>query len=145
MKVIFISVAIISIIGATVLFIIRKNKESDLAGNLCFVFILVGLLSIGCYALDVDELFKKEYSTEYKQVAASAVTMEQNNGRPVKSQSEKDNLTTTTATQETDTVYITKSGTKYHLTYTCGGNEYYECTLKQALERNLTPCQKCAQ
>lgn len=42
-------------------------------------------------------------------------------------------------------VYITKNGSKYHYSYTCGKAEYYECTLKQALERGLEPCKKCTE
>lgn len=44
-----------------------------------------------------------------------------------------------------DIVYITKHGTKYHFSLDCGEYEFYECTLRQAKERGLEPCQNCAQ
>ncbi|MBQ8782747.1 MAG: LPXTG cell wall anchor domain-containing protein [Clostridia bacterium] len=141
MNTVFIALAITSLIGATVLFIVRKKKKSDLAGNLCFVFVLVGLLSFGCYTLEVDKLFEKNYCAEYRQVTTSAVTKEQNNGRPVK----KEQSCAKTQSQIHDKVYITRNGEKYHFSPTCGGNEYYECTLEQALDRNLSPCKRCAQ
>ncbi len=143
MNTVFIAVTFISIIVATAFFIIRKRRDSVLAGNACFVFILIGLLSLGGYAMDVDKLFEKEYSTQYRQVSTSAQTQEHNNGRPVKKRS--DNSTNKNQEQPPDTVYITRNGEKYHLSYSCGGNEYYECTLEQALSRGLSPCKKCAQ
>lgn len=143
MSTVFITVAFISIIGATAFFIVRKRSDSVLAGNICFAFILIGLLSIGCYAMDVDKLFEKDYSTQYKQINISAQTQVHNNGRPVKKRSQ--NSTNKNQAQSSDTVYITRRGEKYHLSYSCGGNEYYECTLEQALSRGLSPCKKCAQ
>lgn len=41
------------------------------------------------------------------------------------------------------TVYITKTGTKYHYSYFCSNTDFYECTLEQALARGLEPCKKC--
>ena len=42
-------------------------------------------------------------------------------------------------------VYVTKTGSRYHLDPHCNGGTYYESTLGEALARGLTPCQKCAQ
>ena len=40
------------------------------------------------------------------------------------------------------TVLITRTGSKYH-NHKCGNGTYYETTLDDALSRGLSPCQKC--
>ena len=142
MDIFFIICAGVCFTAAVILFTIQKTKKSTLAGNIAFVMIVVSLLSIGCYSLDVDTLFRKEHSSQFSQPTTSAATTERNNGRPVK----KDKFTPSQqTTNKSDTVYITRNGEKYHLSYTCGNNQYYECTIDQALARGLTPCKKCAQ
>lgn len=42
------------------------------------------------------------------------------------------------------TIYVTKTGKKYHYDPNCNGGTYYESTLEEALARGLTPCAKCA-
>lgn len=42
-----------------------------------------------------------------------------------------------------DTIYITKTGTRYHHDSTCNGGTYYESTLSDAKAKGLTPCSKC--
>ena len=46
--------------------------------------------------------------------------------------------------QNEKTVYVTKSGKRYHYDSTCNGGTYYPSTLAEAQKRGLTPCQKCA-
>ena len=46
---------------------------------------------------------------------------------------------------DSTTVYYTKTGKKYHLLESCTGREMLSCTLGEAIEKGLTPCQKCAQ
>ena len=41
------------------------------------------------------------------------------------------------------TVYVTKTGKKYHYSNTCNGGTYYASTLADALNRGLTACSKC--
>lgn len=41
------------------------------------------------------------------------------------------------------TVYVTKSGKRYHYDNSCNGGTYFESTMDEALARGLTPCQKC--
>ena len=48
------------------------------------------------------------------------------------------------ATPDDRTVYVTKTGKRYHYDSNCGNGTYYESTLSQAQSRGLTPCQKCA-
>lgn len=42
------------------------------------------------------------------------------------------------------TVFITKSGSKYHFSSNCGNGTYFESSLEEALAKGLTPCKKCA-
>lgn len=41
------------------------------------------------------------------------------------------------------TVYITKTGKRYHYDDSCNGGTYIASTLSEAISRGLTPCQKC--
>ena len=41
------------------------------------------------------------------------------------------------------TVYVTKSGKRYHYDSSCNGGTYYPSTLAEAQSRGLTPCKKC--
>lgn len=52
---------------------------------------------------------------------------------------------TTTSTQPSTnkTVYITKTGKRYHYDNNCNGGTYYPSTLSEAQSRGLTPCNKC--
>ena len=49
-----------------------------------------------------------------------------------------------TAAPQGDTVYVTKTGKKYHYDNSCNGGTYYPSTLEKAKARGLTPCKKCA-
>lgn len=49
----------------------------------------------------------------------------------------------TSETEQSKTVYITRTGKRYHYDNHCNGGTYFESTLEEALERNLTPCKKC--
>ena len=42
------------------------------------------------------------------------------------------------------TVYVSKSGSKYHIDETCGSGSYTATTLKEALKNGFTPCSRCA-
>lgn len=41
------------------------------------------------------------------------------------------------------TIYITRTGKRYHYDNHCNGGTYYESTLAEAERLGLTPCQKC--
>lgn len=43
-----------------------------------------------------------------------------------------------------NTVYVTKTGKKYHYDDSCNGGTYYASTLEAAKSRGLTACDKCA-
>ncbi len=49
-----------------------------------------------------------------------------------------------TVAPQGDTVYVTKTGKKYHYDNSCNGGTYYPSTLEKAKARGLTPCKKCA-
>lgn len=53
--------------------------------------------------------------------------------------------TTTSSTQSSTnkTVYVTKTGKRYHYDNNCNGGTYYPSTLSEAQSRGLTPCNKC--
>ena len=44
--------------------------------------------------------------------------------------------------QAETTVYVTRTGSKYH-THKCGNGTYYSATRSEAWARGLTPCKKC--
>ena len=44
---------------------------------------------------------------------------------------------------QTQGVFYTRTGGKYHYINPCGNGTYYECTLQEALSRGLSPCEKC--
>lgn len=59
-------------------------------------------------------------------------------------QSEASNSSDTASTKENSrTVYITKTGKKYHYANPCGKGTYYPCSLAEAQSRGLEPCGKC--
>lgn len=59
-------------------------------------------------------------------------------------EAEPKNETTSGQVQVGSTVYITKTGKKYHTNPSCNGATYYECSLEDAIAKGLTPCKKCA-
>lgn len=62
----------------------------------------------------------------------------------------EENVVETIAVEQPDsnqsnsrTVYITKTGKKYHYSDQCNGGTYYPTTLDEALRKGLEPCGKC--
>lgn len=45
--------------------------------------------------------------------------------------------------QKSNTVYVTKTGKRYHYSSSCNGGTYTASTLQAAKTRGLTPCSKC--
>ena len=45
--------------------------------------------------------------------------------------------------EELRTIYMTRTGKKYHFDGTCNGGDYFETTLEQSLKIGLEPCDKC--
>ena len=48
-----------------------------------------------------------------------------------------------TSRENSRTVYVTKTGKKYHYANPCGKGTYYPCSLAEAQSRGLEPCGKC--
>lgn len=46
-------------------------------------------------------------------------------------------------TPNKNNVYYTKSGKCYHYINPCGRGTYFECTLEEAKDKGLLPCDKC--
>lgn len=61
-----------------------------------------------------------------------------------KSEAKVEEKTVSSQVQVGNTVYITKTGKKYHTNSSCNGATYYECSLEDAIAKGLTPCKKCA-
>lgn len=57
----------------------------------------------------------------------------------------QDTPASTPSNNESRTVYITKTGKRYHYDSNCNGGTYIASTLAEAQARGLTPCQKCVQ
>lgn len=62
----------------------------------------------------------------------------------------EENVVETVAVEQPDsnqsngkTVYITRTGKKYHYDSQCNGGTYYPATLEEALQKGLEPCGKC--
>lgn len=97
-----------------------------------------------------DEL--EETKAELEQTQDELETAEAANSRSSGSSSgsqASDSITDNASSQSADTgitnsqtVLITRTGSKYH-THKCGNGTYYEATLDEALARGLTPCAKC--
>ena len=97
-----------------------------------------------------DEL--EQTKAELEQTQDELETAEAANSRRSDSSSgsqASDSITDNTSSQSADTgitnsqtVLITRTGSKYH-THKCGNGTYYEATLDEALARGLTPCEKC--
>ena len=97
-----------------------------------------------------DEL--EQTKAELEQTQDELETAEAANSRSSGSSSgsqASDSITDNTSSQSADTgitnsqtVLITRTGSKYH-THKCGNGTYYEATLDEALARGLEPCEKC--
>ena len=97
-----------------------------------------------------DEL--EQTKAELEQTQDELETAEAANSRRSDSSSgsqASDSITDNTSSQSADTgitnsqtVLITRTGSKYH-THKCGNGTYYEATLDEALARGLEPCEKC--
>lgn len=58
-------------------------------------------------------------------------------------QTVQQSASTDTSKENSRTVYVTKTGKKYHYANPCGKGTYYPCSLAEAQSRGLEPCGKC--
>ena len=82
------------------------------------------------YTVQQEELQAKE--AEEARLAAEAAERERIQQQSAQPQDVQDR-----------TVYVTKTGKRYHYDDSCNGGTYIASTLSEALSRGLTPCQKC--
>ena len=81
-------------------------------------------------------------STSSKPSSTSKSTSSSSSGSTSKQSSSSSASSSTTNSQ---TVYVTPTGKRYHLSPTCGGKNSKATTLSNAKSMGLTPCKKCAQ
>ena len=94
------------------------------------------------------EQTKAELEQTQDELETAEATNSRSSGSSSGSQA-SDSITDNASSQSADTgitnsqtVLITRTGSKYH-THKCGNGTYYEATLDEALARGLTPCEKC--
>ena len=94
---------------------------------------------------NIEQVAKSIDAIEQAKAAAEqAVAEKAADEKTVAEPSEASNSTDTASTEEnSQTVYFTKSGKKYHYANPCGRGTYYPCTLAEAQARGLEPCGKC--
>ena len=136
---------ILSAVSAAVMLIIGVKKQSKRAGifsAVCAV-ICVGFF-IGCIfctgdsaQTDKNAAFSPEVKREYEREDFTA--------RPVKSEEGTQRSVQVNNIDSEETVYITRTGTKFHLSEECANGKCTEYTLSEALEQGYEPCAKCAQ
>lgn len=89
-----------------------------------------------------------EASTVLQSTAAAKSTKENNNSAtkaesPTKKAAAAAKETTTLDPESKVTVYITRTGEKYHHENPCGNGKYYNTTLAEAKRSGYKPCEKC--
>ena len=116
-----------------------------LSGLLVIVFAVLSLFNQSGDSARSDQ--QKSYVTVTKSESTSARNYSErqvkNSAESLKENKQSDAQTTSSAQSERKTVYITKTGKKYHYTYPCGNGIFYECPLQEAIDRGLEPCKRC--
>ncbi len=72
-----------------------------------------------------------------------AKTLKVSKETPASSQAEEEEEVEEDTNVKNRTVYVTKTGRRYHYSSSCNGGTYYPSTLSSAISRGLTPCSKC--
>lgn len=81
--------------------------------------------------------------TTVQQTTDSTKKSSQNSSNNKKAPVTTKKQTTTQNPDEKITVYITRTGEKYHYENPCGNGKYYPISLAEAKERGYEPCGKC--
>lgn len=86
-------------------------------------------------------------TTEGKGQTTSTVSSSKSssNSTSKQSSSKQSSSSGASSTTNSQTVYVTPTGKRYHLSPTCGGKNSKATTLSNAKSMGLTPCKKCAQ
>ena len=116
-----------------------------LSGLLVIVFAVLSLFNQSGDSAHSDK--QKSYVTVTKSESTSARNYSERSVRTSAKSSvtdkQSDAETTSAEQSKNKTVYITKTGKKYHYTYPCGNGIFYECPLQEAINRGLEPCKRC--
>lgn len=94
---------------------------------------------------DLEQTQKKLEETEAELAEAANARRSASAGSTQTADPSADNsssVSADTGITNSQTVLVTRTGSKYH-THKCGNGTYYEATLDEALARGLTPCEKC--
>lgn len=132
------------------LIVLMKRKSKALAAVCALLALSATAFSVCTLAgvgTEKSDDMVTSYVTVYKYKATEAKKSTRST-RPAENQ--KITLAEKTESDKTNTniskqkiVYITKSGKKYHYSYTCGKGVYYECSVDEAVKNGLEPCKKC--
>ena len=91
----------------------------------------------------IPETTTEESTTEEEITTNKETTTKKAVTTTKKAETTTKKVTTTVNPDSRVTVYYTKTGKKYHYENPCGNGTYYSCTLAEAKDRNLSPCEKC--
>ena len=78
-----------------------------------------------------------------RQEAEQAAAEEQQRLEAEQAAAEEQEAAQASQQEQSQTVYYTETGSKYHYKNPCGRGTYYPCTLAQAKSWGLEPCSKC--
>lgn len=117
-----------------------KKKVFPLVSVCCGVLIMALAF---CCAIELRE--EKSTQNEIKETVKITTSAHDKNIKKNTEKSEIHAAEKTEAYDENRIVYITKTGEKYHFSYNCSDADFYECTLKEALELGLEPCGRCTE
>ena len=101
----------------------------------------------------VAEPEKKQETAKVDTSSKSSSTSTSQSNKATKTQTKKQttgsssskSTSSSAPVTNSQTVYVTPTGKRYHLISTCGGKNSTASTLNKAKARGLTPCKKCAQ
>ncbi len=139
MNIVFITLGVILAVTSIILYIFYRKSYNYSIHTASAIVMIASILLICCYFLEIDKAFKPEIPA-YTQPTSTTRFEFYQNGRPLKKEATSK---PTSSHQQSNTVYITRKGTKYHYDINCGDNEFYECELSQAINRGLEPCKRC--
>ncbi len=129
------------------LLLIQSGEVQFLSPLLFLAITFFSYMMLDLASFPVDAPLKTEYIPATQTTTAS----QYNETTTTAFENTIDAATTTIPVDEShssesvgNAVYRTPSGTRYHLSLSCGGKNAYEVTLDEAVESGLTPCKKCA-
>ena len=114
--------------------IVLPSVQSDLSALKVGDTVRVGFI----YSDTLSNIARGYYATTLKRETNESGSASINKTNPA-----NESNSSTKTEPNNRTVYVTKTGKRYHYSSTCNGGTYYASTLSQASARGLTPCNKC--